>query len=106
MDERNGIVVPVGEVHIELRQAGVDKEDHEDKAVNDCQAEEEFVKGCPDSVIGNHNDCDYVGKEPQRANTGQESALNKQCHNKNLYDDRQKSRDFAGTYTVAQTQNG
>lgn len=86
MDERNDIVVPVREVHIELRQAGVDKENHEDQAVNNCQAEEEFVKSWSDSVIGNHNDCDYVGKEPQRADTGQESALNKQ----NLLYDRQK----------------
>ena len=76
MDARNGIVVPVREVHIELRQAGVDKENQEDQAVDNCQAEEELVKGCPDSVIGNHDDCDYVGKEPQRANAGQESALN------------------------------
>ena len=34
MDERNGIVVPIREVHIEFRQARVDKENHKDQAVN------------------------------------------------------------------------
>ena len=76
MDERNGIVVPKREVHIEFRQAWVDKENQEDQAVNDSQAQEQFIKCWSGPVIGNHNDCDYVGKEPQRANTGQESPLN------------------------------
>ena len=85
MDKRNGIVVPIREVHIEFRQAWVDKENQEDQAVDNSQAQEQFVKCWSGPVIGNHNNCDYVGKEPQRANTGQESPLNSILWTKDFY---------------------
>ena len=64
MDERNGIVVPIREVHIELGQAGVHEENQEDQAINNSQANEQFVEWWFNSITSNHNDGDGVGNEP------------------------------------------